>query len=265
MAETSLKRSRAPSLGKLEDACLGLMLGEAASYLEGGFDLRQLSATACANTYSFAMARALAFGMFSTDADPISEGWSKARRLTKQPKLRLDVDSLQIPWAVALSLSTDGAIAENLSDHKVPPHIMNACRDLYMTNSIEQRDWNTLTQGFPEVSSILEQMQGVREERVVSLEKALRALAERRSTNPMVGAFLSGYLTSRVAPGTLDHLVLLIPYTPMFPTAFAWYGFCAGLQERSDLQNYLGGLGRRLMREVLRRLSGLDRYTTTAS
>src|SRR5712692_2608292 len=60
-----------PSLGRLEDACLGLILGEAATYLDGKIDVKQLSPVICARTYSYAMARALALRTLTPDKDPI--------------------------------------------------------------------------------------------------------------------------------------------------------------------------------------------------
>lgn len=256
-AERSLSRKDEPRLGKLQEACLGLILAEAATYLERRPS--NLSPVACASTYSFPMARALALGILTADHDPISNSWYAGRNLTNQPRLSLAMDALQGPWAVVLSLST-GVPPSPRSILRTPPaSIFDACLDLYRTGDIQPQQWDVLTRGFPEIRATKERMHGPREERVIAIEKSLPVLLNKRFNDATTVAFLCGYLASQVSPGTFDHSSLVAPHLQTFPTALLWYGLCAGLQERSNLQSYSVGLGRRVVRDVLRNENFLDR------
>lgn len=259
MAERALQRRGPPSLGRLEEACLGLILGEAGTYLECEGPPRSLSLTGCASTYSFAMARGLSTGILDSENDPVSSSWAAARVLTRQQKLKLTTEELRGAWAVLLYLRANGGTAGRAIVGRTPPEIMAACMDLYSTGDIDTSRWASLTQGYPEISRIREDMRGPREERVALLERSMASSFSKKRGDETTMAFLSGYLASMIGPGSMDHLQLLTPYLDTVPTALVWYGLCAGLQAQSSLQNYSGGLGRRVLRDVLRNEHFLDR------
>jgi hypothetical protein len=94
---------------------------------------------------------------------------------------------------------------------------------------------------------------GPREGRVVFFEQFASSLAELPAKDSALASFLCGFLASQIGPGTLDYTSLLAPYLEHYPTAFLWYGLCSGLQNRSSLYGFASGLGRRILREVLRK------------
>lgn len=128
-----------------------------------------------------------------------------------------------------------------------------------MTGDIQLDSWKKLTYEFPMFENVKNQMQGAREDRVVTLEKTLNMLIAYKSQDQVTGAFLCGYLTSLIAPGTFDHISLLRPYIANYPTALLWYGLCAGINETNNLANYSGGAGRRIAREAFRKEDIFDR------
>lgn len=260
-AENSLRGKPVPSLGKLEEACLGLILGEATTYLIDRYrsELGRLSLIGCTSTYSFAMTRALALGVLNPYTDPVSDTWSAVRDLTKQPKLTLSLETLQEPWAVVLRLAKDGSASRQTVLNKPIDQVMDACLELYKTGDIQPQQWHAVTRGFPEIKNVKEQMRGPLEDRVRTLEKSLAILLTQKGSDRATGAFLCGYLASQVSPGSFDHAPLLTFNIHEFPTALLWYGLCAGLQEGFNLQNYSAGLGRRVLRDVFRRENFLDR------
>jgi hypothetical protein len=101
-------------------------------------------------------------------------------------------------------------------------------------------------------------MQGPREMRVTFFEDCLPWLANGRREDPELASFLCGFLASQIGPGTLDYIFLLTPHLDQFPTAVIWYGLCSGLQRRGSLFAFSFGLGRRILREVLREEALLD-------
>jgi hypothetical protein len=72
-------------------------------------------------------------------------------------------------------------------------------------------------------------MHSSREDRVVAIEVFLQELPNLTEVPPEVVAMMLGYLTSRIAPGTIQHARVLAPSFDRYPSALLWYGFCAGL------------------------------------
>ena len=247
-----------PSLGRLEDACLGLILGEAATYLDGKLDVKQLSPIICARTYSYAMTRALALRILTPDKDPISPAWFDLRTLTKQPQLSLDGLELLEPWTVLLSLSLGGFSSSHSLSKRIPAVIVDACVDLYSSGDIAQSTWIAVTKLFPEVREAKKQMLESREERVVTFERSVTHLRSFALRDKSIASFLCGYLASQVSPGTFDHAMLVAPQVRSLPASFLWFGLCAGLRNHASLQRHLPGLGRRILREILRSDSLLE-------
>ena len=255
-AEASLRRQHPPTLGKLEDACLGLILTEAATYVEGRLDPRNLSPNACASTFSFAVARALALGILKNSTEPIGGAWSATRNITRQFKLRLTPEQSAEPWGVLLFLAETDNLTTKVES---APQLSKACWSIYKKGDIQPEQWEALTRDFPEIRSVKEQMRGPREDRVTLFEKSLESLLRTKSSNESHAAFVCGYLASQIGPGAIDHLSLLTPCIQSMPTTLLWYGLCAGLQQSSKLQSYADGLGRRVLRDVLENESFLDR------
>jgi hypothetical protein len=90
--------------------------------------------------------------------------------------------------------------------------------------------------------------EATREERLGILEEAFFALEPKLSDTD---GFRLGYLASRMDPGSFAHARLLGKVLKRCPSALLWYGLCAGLSGGSALLNEFGGVGRRVLRELL--------------
>lgn len=246
--------SSKPSLAGLEEACLGLILTEAVTYIESAPD-RQPNVTplACASTFSNAMARALALSKRSGAKDEyqhIMGNWLKARSLTQQRQLRLGTAELGLPWKVLLRLydqDRNGSDSGGGEDE-----IYRICRELMQESETGSATWDTLSRKYPLFDRAWSEMQGPREKRVTFFEDSISSLAELRRQGPELPGFFCGFLASQIGPGTLDYIPLLAPHLSQFPTAIIWYGLCSGLQHRGSIYAFSFGLGRRVLREVLR-------------
>jgi len=137
-------------------------------------------------------------------------------------------------------------------------YMYNACLNLYKESEVGPETWDLLAREHPRLRDARREMQGPREGRVVFFEQSVLSLAETRRSNSEFASFLFGFLASQIGPGTLDYLSLITPHVDQFPTALLWYGLCSGLQHRSSLHGFSGGLGRRALREILRRESVFD-------
>jgi hypothetical protein len=250
-----------PRLGDLEEACLGLILGEAATYVENTHD-KKVSVTplACASTYSYAMARAVALGWNEVSAIErmdIPNTWMKARSLTRQRPLRLDLSDLSLPWRLLLDLCGKEK-GHQYSSRGISENIYDACMNLYRETEVNPETWDLLSRGYPHLREARKEMQGPREGRVVFFERFVLSLADISKGDSVSASFLCGFLASQIGPGTLDYISLLAPHLDRFPTTLLWYGLCSGLQHRSSLYGFSSGLGRRILREVLRKETLFD-------
>lgn len=258
MAEKALEQRTGPWLGKLEHACLGLILTEAITYMRGRPVARELSRVTCASTYSYAMARSVALGIRGQEEE-LGQGWSAARAMTNQRKLTPSPMTLLEPWGAVLSLVKKESLFNSSVPERTLAPIVSACMDLPEFGEISPVRWRQVTREYPALRDMGERMDAPREIRVTMFEEALSALRERGRVDQTSGAFLCGYLASRIAPGTLDHVALLTPTLEVFPMALVWYGLCAGLHGRSRLHSHSGGLGYDIIRELTRGEHFIDR------
>jgi hypothetical protein len=243
-----------PRLGQFEEACIGLILAEAATYLEPVRDKPPaITPLSCAGTCSYAVARKLAIGRAQSETNirDVATNWSKARRLTRQPSLRLKEDDVWMPWA-ALAAISGSALSQPFAVQDVPQAILESCNALFLGADQTSRLWTRLQDDHPALQDAKRAMEGPREGRIIFFERFLKSLIPQRGTPEFSDSFICGFLASQIGPGTLDYLPLLAGYLDRFPTALLWYGLCSGLQRRSSLYGFAGGLGRRVLREVTR-------------
>jgi hypothetical protein len=261
LAELSLSLFRKPCLGRFEDACAGIILCETASYLDGRQDFRALSSLAGESTYSFCMSRALALGVAEKYFDLVTDNWSEARELTKQPQLSNELGPIRPIWAAMFQLSRD---QNNRQMDALPPELMEILFELLESGEIREHSLDRITRRVP-LPNIHREMNGPREERVQLLNRTLGELASGEPDNENLNSFLAGLLTAYVGPGTLDYTALLRPHLHRLPGALVWYGLIAGLQGASSVQSFGMGLGRRIIRDVLRNEGFLDLPTCDIS
>jgi len=82
------------------------------------------------------------------------------------------------------------------------------------------------------------------------IDAALRYLSNSRRDGEQLRDFLAGYFTSLLAPGTLEHADILASVAPVMPTAYLWYGLCAGVNFRGDALPIGNPLARRIIRDL---------------
>src|SRR6266511_630198 len=256
VAEAALRYADTPSLAQLEEACLGVIFTEAVSHARARsdrFDFKTLNSAACTTTFSFPMARALAIGALSNNGDAIIDAWEATRAAARQPPFSLATQQMRDVWAT-LSVLRRADEELFLPEHGKEPHagVTSACIDLYKQGKISGDRWDALVPRSSYLRTIRQGMRDSLEGRVRAVERGLNDLRQYEGPDQLSSSFLAGYVTSRIAPGTLDHLDLLLPHIDRLPLAPIWYGLCAGLQERAVLQGYLGAVGRRVVREINR-------------
>lgn len=254
-----------PALSVLEEVCLGLIFGEALTYnVTAPSGVKDLSPAICCATYSFARARSLGFGV-TEFRKPLIDRWIQVRRLTKQPDSEHDWLLLETVWSILLELSTPSNLQTSAkvgnaeSIRKISRDLIEAVWVLTQKGTLEYNDWVILTKGFPELRMAFPEVRRTREDRVRALDVHLKTLEESVERDPLTAGFIAGYLTNLISPGTFEHAALLVPHLEKLRSSLLWYGLCAGMSKDSQLKRFSYGLGRRVLRDLLRHESVLER------
>ena len=231
-----------PNLGRLENACIGLVLGEALSSEEVLLKVKEtLTASACASVLSFALVRRLAIHRHAVSNErDLADRWARIRKITLQRERGLALSEV-----VGVSEVVGSLLHSNNNLLVINDSILHACQELSAGGELIS---SALAFG-PSFEKLAHTMHGTREERVDLFEKALdMAMTSKPSAEE---SFTLGYLASRINPGTLAHASLLAPARQRHPAAMLWYGVCAGLSGECSILGEFGGVGRRVLRDLL--------------
>lgn len=249
----------------VEGALCGVILGEVLAQMKVG-DQRGISVRACASTLSFALARAVAMGLPAEFLEEVVRGWTEARRATRQSARELGPQELSLPWYVIARLA--GIARSNEAPDRMGEMIVTACGELKEGRDVSDEIWSELTRGLPAgVVKSRAAMLTSRESRVAALEVARNALLPEKIVAHggngvnSAEAFLVGYLASRAAGGSLEYLNLISEASGRGGGAAVWYALCCGLAG-GDVLGFANGVGRRVLREVLRDESPAVRPTS---
>jgi len=234
-----------PSLNKFEDAAAGLIIAEALTLSGAQRSVSGLSLLPCQSTYSYSFARALALSYVHNGKDPIAAPFGVAKRLTRQPPRRVPDELLSRTVQVLSGLAAESSIVERSLG--IPPFIWETCRELQFEREVK-RSWSLLSGAGVLRQQVLDELRGPREHRVKAFERILQGAD---GLDALTASFLAGLLADQIAPGTFEHIDLLLPYLNRYPTALLWYGLCAGLHRDSEVQQIGNCLGRRLVRDLL--------------
>ncbi len=228
-------------------AHVGLILGETLSLsdLLPRSPNEPLTTLAYNGALSFALARELSLRGKSESYSQIIERWSLVRRLTRQQERKLSSEIYSISTLLYdrfHKYKTDKNALGN-------PRLSDALIDLQ-----ERREVN-LNAFFAPITRLIgadiaESMRETREVRVTNFERAAKALINEPKLPEAEASFVLGYLASRIAPGSLAHAKLILSLPDRYPSSILWYGVCAGLAPETMILTELGGLGRRILRDL---------------
>ena len=251
---TRRRERRAPR--DLQSALVGVILGEAAA--QGEVETaRDLTVRNCLTTCSYVIAKSLWLGTNESGLDQAGSAWVRAREITRQPRFRAPFSELRSIRRVVATIFEGSKHSYMQAPNDLPPGIFDLCLSLYHGAVPDQSLLERLGREFQTMFELVPRVQDTREQRVVMLESALQGLSQVKEGRK--AAFIAGYFVSQIAPGTMDHLGLLKRVARSLPSAYIWYGLCAALQQPNNLANFGNGLGRRILREIIRAEDFLDK------
>jgi hypothetical protein len=262
IASISLDIHQPPSLGEFDGICGALILCELATYLGDRRNLWLASPAACQSTLSFALSRAAALGLPNQITDQLTKDWSEARSLVGTRSGPPTNSWVQRVWSVLDILSERAsnyhARISFLRTELPAPHIIETCEALWRDGEFDPSQLGQWIDSSLFDYSVRASLKGPREERMSVLQQTLNAFRERPPADRESASFLIAYLASAISPGTLDHLEVIVPLLSLFPGVGLWYGLVTGIANRSVIRRSINGLGRRVMREVLRDIDLFD-------
>ena len=246
-----------PDLAGIEEPILGLIACEAATYLESRRLVDTLGANAFLGTFSFSAARGLAIGIDSGTILAISDLWATAKSSSSHDRRGLDLNKLVGVWRILLSVLKTPSHSEFAAADSAIARIL---RTFINRRGIDVLDLR-LFESSREASLIpFEAFGGTREERIFGFNTWVNKVAALGPASEDA-CFLSGFLMSLISGGNLDHLKFLSSHLEQFPTALLWYGVCTGFYSDNKLRGFGNGMGRRILRELLRELHVLESPT----
>jgi hypothetical protein len=234
---------REPSLGRFENCYLGIILAECARKYRTSDGMKRLSPGECEGALSFALARSVALGPGALLFGRIETQWKKAKALISPRDESNDTGLLLRVFRIASAL--DNRDLSNNGDEV----ILDCARDITRLGEIQGNNWVRLTSEHSQLRSASDIQKLRREERVQLLR---RVVDSPFPTSHSLLPFAIGYLGSTIAPGTFDHYGTMQELESRVTGVTLWYGFCAGLYRKSNLQSFSGGLGRRVVRDLER-------------
>ena len=217
------------SLLDMRSADIGLILAEGIAYSVGRTDLNRLPYSAFERTLSFAYAEGAkryqqVFARKGATLEQVTSGWMEVRELTNQSSLDLSPADIREVWA--LVLNAVAAVGSNRAEGKSEHLVVDALRGVRANGRIPGDIWTQLSDSLLGAESLIRTMEGPREGRVKAAEITIRELSNGPPETQRCRAFIAGYMTSCIQPGSLDHFSILFPVIAKLRESFLWYGVC---------------------------------------
>jgi len=248
-ASKLLERNSKPDIGRYGEAFVALIICDSMTHLAPRSEMpQQLTPNACANSHSYALARAVALGSEDLTGD-VSSAWASVRGLTRQRQWEHNLEELRTAFRVLLGCRTQQS-ALVATDPPALHLFEKACREICEAGDIRDETWSELTGHRASLSALRGQMADSRESRVRTFDNAWVTIAGLSQANPTLASFLSGYLGSRIAPGELDHAGIVARTLEAAPGALLWFGVCSGIRSDGQVLAFSKGLGQRILRDL---------------
>jgi len=230
------------SLGRLQNGWIGAIVGEALESVGDKVKASELPIRNCLSTFLFAMARASALGVVSSEIIEIGDRWDRARKLVGGYE-DLGNGSRRAVLQVLMELT------DKYSSHRTSGtlDVVTICRALLDNEGRRLREFDELLSRLgissPDIGA-------AREDQIQVYENVVRRVRGDGTLDKSAKSFLVALALSRVAPGSIEYMDLLSESRRDFPGVLSWYGLCAGLSAKSEVQSQFDSLGRKVAKEL---------------
>lgn len=232
---------------KLFPVFVAMAMAEALLLGEGKLGLRQLSPAICKRTFSFAWGRALAARVPSEVIENFPSRWLEAYGLVHSNAARSAIEHIigHVVHVLTVGTKVGLGIRAESSYEALAAALSSGNRSLLGDA------WMSFRHPFERIVSLDELSTATREERGAYLQELIRSQSRVTSDSEMeVLAAASAFVATQVAPGSFEHAELLRDSSR--PDILVWYALFSALQSPRNIIDFQNGLGRRVLRDILR-------------
>ncbi len=235
----------------INNSFTGIIISE---LISNKYSYSQITPQLAKSTYSYVFAQVYLDRNFTFLDQDISSAIRRLEVLFPYRKNRLDNDLVLIWNMISMILFGNNLYSTRSImniDLRIYNLIFEATYDIRETGKIANSIWKLLIKEIPLLSTVDDEFElSTREFKVAVFEKLIRDLIYNRAYDKTLISFVASYLISKIAPGSLKYLDLLIPYQNQLPSLLLWYGFMSGLNLSAQINNYGDSLGWRILRDI---------------
>ena len=168
------------------------------------------------------------------------------------------------PPTVTVSASCPGASAPVIAETVAAPleqEINGVDNMIYMESKSSDDGSMNLTVTFEigvdvDMSTVLVQNRVAIADPKLPEDVKRQGITTKKKSSNIESSFLVGYLGSRISPGGLEHVDLLMRHLESFPSSLMWFALFAGLHPKRRLHAFSGGVGRFVVHLFIRKANG---------
>src|SRR5262249_41145848 len=152
-----------PTLDKVADASVAVVIAEALTHGRGRIDLKALTIPICLTTFSFAAARCLALGYAESEIESLGRNLTLARGVMQQPVRHPTPPDIQVIWQLlggqpaSLGPKREGSLFNEAGEIPV---------DVFDKGGFSEEAVRGLSNGALALPALMKEMQAPREARV---------------------------------------------------------------------------------------------------
>lgn len=222
---------------------VGLILGDALSVLRAVGNRATLpSYSACKRTLAYCIARATVLHPDLSSRE-ISERWLRIRELSGMDASTNAAASTV--WAAELVAGK----APSINDPKIGGFIETLSRYLKKLAGREQVT-ESLIALYPNLSRSAPLLHQAFDKRIDAFGAIVNAVKQ-DSRGSGLDSMCTAYFCNLILPGSMAHSGLIDRLLPDMPDGMLWYGLFAGASEEFSLTSSVGGIGQKILRDLV--------------
>src|SRR6266851_5451025 len=237
----------------VQSAFVGLIIAEVLVLSRYQLRLGDISLAACESTLAYLFTRAIVLRRPSEAFGSLPEKWLQVKTYTHPNALPPAAQGIADTCKLVAELLGGDQMSLTLNDRDfVRGCLRQLISDGQMTPRLVSRFAEWLGAASPLDSAFFRILELPPQERVDLFDKTLPAITNNLRATQTERSFATAMVGSFCKPGSFQQYGLLREHSEKTPESMLWFGLIQGLQRTTDALAIGEGLGRRVLRELLR-------------
>jgi hypothetical protein len=252
---STLERRRITFNNVEENAAIGALVGEIVTHRINN-NIKDITMSSAMSTLSFALGNGLFEGYHLDNYIELLMNWEKARKLSKQQKRVLDVESIIAIWEVVYNICEKNApnrLFKNNDDYEI-----NACKSIISKGFYDFKNVYKNEIHSNALEWISTNKKYTREESIKIFEELSHPKNLSKISNGKE-SFVLGYLAYKIAPGETNYYELIVPFLKNYPNCIMWYFILSSFSNYSNILCYNNGVGWRILQKIYSNIDTFDK------